>query len=71
MRTFGCSAYDHVDPEKRDKLDASAMKCYFIGYGYDLFGYRFWDDKSKKILRHCDMTFHEFVVYKDREQKVL
>ena len=47
------------------------MKCYFISYDSDLFGYRFWDDKNIKILRHCDMTFDEFFLCKDREQKVL
>ena len=57
LRTFCCTAYVHVDPEKRDKLDAKAVKCYFIGYGSYLFGYRFWDDKNRKILRHCDVTF--------------
>ncbi|XP_069152073.1 uncharacterized protein [Solanum lycopersicum] len=31
----------------------------------------FWDDKNKKILRHCDVAFDESVLYKDREQKVL
>ena len=31
-------AYVHVDPEKRDKLNVKAVKCYFIGYGCDLFG---------------------------------
>ena len=56
--------------KKRDKLDAKALKCCFIRYGSDLFGYRFWDDKNKKILRHCDVTFDESVLYKDREQKV-
>ena len=71
LRTFGCTAYVHVDPEKRDKLDAKVVKCYFIGYGSDLFGYRFWDDKNKKIQRHCDVTFDESVLYKDREKKVL
>ena len=71
LRTFSCTAYVHVDPEKKDKLDAKAVKCYFIGYGFDLFGYRCWDDKNKKILRHCDVTFDEYVLYKDREQKVL
>ena len=71
MRTFGCIAYVHFDPEKRDKLDAKIVKYYFICYGSDLFGYRFWDDKNRKILRHCDMTFDESVLYKDREQKVL
>ena len=57
--------------KKKDKLDAKAVKCYFIGYGSDLFGYRFWDDKNRKILRYCDVTFDESVLYKDREQKVL
>ena len=47
------------------------MKCYFIGYGSDLFGYRLWDDNNRKILRHCDVKFDESVMYKDREQKVL
>ena len=27
LRTFGCTAYVHVDLEKRDKLDAKAVKC--------------------------------------------
>ena len=71
LRTFGCTSYVHVDQEKRDKLDAKAVKCYFIVFGSDLFGYMFWDDKNRKILRHCDVTFAEFVLYKDRGQKVL
>ena len=71
FRTIGCTSYVHVDPEKRDKFDDKAVKCYFIGYGSDLFGYRFWDDKNRKILRHCDMTFDESVLYKDKEQKVV
>ena len=50
LRPFGCIAYVHVNPEMRDRLDAKAVKCYFIGYGFDLFGYRFWDDKNRKIL---------------------
>ena len=71
MRNFGFTAYVHVDPVKRDKLDAKAVTCYFIGYGSYLFDYRFWDVKNRKILRHCDVTFDESVLYKDREQKVL
>ena len=57
LRTFGCTTYFHVDFEKRDKLDAKVVKCYFIGYDFDMFGYKFWDDKNRKILRHCDVTF--------------
>ena len=32
LRTIGCTVYVHVDLEKRDKLDAKAVKYYFIGY---------------------------------------
>lgn len=39
-------------------------------YGSDIFGYKFWDDRNKKILRHSDVTFDENVLYKDREQMV-
>ena len=68
LRTFGCTVYVHVILEKRDKLNAKAVKCYFIGYDFDMFGYRFWDDKNRKILRHCDVTFDEKVLYKDKEK---
>ena len=27
LRTFGCTAYVHVNPERSDKLDAEAVKC--------------------------------------------
>ena len=68
LRTFGCTTYVHVDLEKRDKLDAKAVKCYFIGYDSDMFGYRFWDDKNRKIIRHCDVTFDVHVLYKNKEK---
>ena len=48
LRTFGCIAYVHVDPEKTDKLDAKAVKCYFIGYGSDLFGHGFGMTRIKR-----------------------
>ena len=64
-------AYVHVDPKKRDKLDVKAVKCYSIGYVSDLFCYRFWDYKNRKILRHYDVRFDESVLYKDIEKKVL
>ena len=62
LEDFGCTDYVHVNPEKRDKIDAKTVKCCFIGYGSDLFGCRFWDDKNRNILRHCDVTFDESVL---------
>ena len=68
LRTFGCTAYVHLDPKKRDNLDAKTVKCCFIGYGSDMFRYRFGDDKNRKILRHCDVIFDENIQYKDKEK---
>ena len=45
------TVYIRVDPEKSDKLDVESMKCYLIGYDSDIFGYKFWDVKNKRILR--------------------
>uniref|UniRef100_A0A803MVY2 LOB domain-containing protein n=1 Tax=Chenopodium quinoa TaxID=63459 RepID=A0A803MVY2_CHEQI len=63
LKTFGCVAY--LQSEKRDKLDPKAIKCYFIGYGCEKYGYRLWDPKNRKIVRHCDITFDESSLYKD------
>ena len=69
LRTFRCTTYVCVDPEKSNKLDAEPVKYYLIGYGSDMFGYKFWDDKNRKFMRHCDVTFDENVHYKDKEKK--
>lgn len=66
LKFFGCVAYVHVNSNDRDKLDPKAKKCFFIGYGDDNFGYRFWDDQNRKILRHMNVTFNENVMYKDK-----
>ena len=41
LRIFGCVSYILTDSNSRDKLDPKARKCYFIGYGSDMYGYRF------------------------------
>ena len=69
LRTFVCTAYVRVYPEKSDKFDAEPVKCYLIGYDSDMFKYKSWDVKNKRILRHCGVTFDENVLYKDKENK--
>ena len=59
--------YGNVDPEKRDKLDVKVVKYYFISYCSDLFKYKFWDDRNRKMMRHCDITFDGNVIYKKKE----
>ncbi|KAL2243395.1 UNVERIFIED_CONTAM: Retrovirus-related Pol polyprotein from transposon TNT 1-94 [Sesamum indicum] len=68
LRTFGCSAY--ILNDDRTKLDAKSIKCTFIGYGTDEFGYRFWDDQSRTIIRSRNVIFNEDVMYNDRKTEI-
>lgn len=67
LKVFGCVAYVHISDQVRGKLDPKSLRCTFIGYGGDEFGYRFWDDKNKKVIRSRDVIFNERVMYKDRD----
>jgi hypothetical protein len=40
LKVFGCIAYVHISDHARGKLDPKSLKCTFIGYGGDEFGYR-------------------------------
>jgi hypothetical protein len=66
LKVFGCTAYVHISDHARGKLDPKSLKCTFIGYGGDEFGYRLWDDQNKKIIRSRDVIFNEKLMYKDR-----
>ncbi|CAO2827530.1 unnamed protein product [Amaranthus hypochondriacus] len=68
LKVFGCVAYVHISDQGRNKLDPKSKVCTFIGYGEDEFGYRIWDDESKKIIRSRDVIFNERVMYKDRHK---
>ena len=49
-----------------NKLDAKSKICFFIGYGDEKFGYRFWDEQNKKIIRSRNVIFNEQVMYKNK-----
>ena len=38
---------------------------FFIGYSDGKFGYRFWDEQNRKIIRSRNVIFNEQVMYKD------
>ena len=38
--------------------------------GKEKFGYRFWDEQSRKIIRSRNVIFNEKVMYKDRSTVV-
>ncbi|KAI3764834.1 hypothetical protein L2E82_14851 [Cichorium intybus] len=65
LKVFGCVSYVKVKDSERDKLEAKARKCTFIGYGLDDMGYRFWDNQNKRVIRSRDVVFNENVLYKD------
>ena len=44
LKVFGCVAYVHIDSNAHSKLDANPKICFFIGYGDEKSGYRFWDE---------------------------
>jgi len=66
LKVFGCVSYVHIDSDARNKLDVKSKKCFFISYGDKEFGFRFWDDQNRKIIRSRNVIFNEKVLYKDR-----
>ena len=71
LRTFGYTVDVRVCQEKSDKLDVEVVKCYFIGYGSNMFEYMFWDDKNRKVPRHCYMSFDENICIRTKRTKIL
>ncbi|RVW24492.1 Retrovirus-related Pol polyprotein from transposon TNT 1-94 [Vitis vinifera] len=65
LKVFGCVSYVHIDSDARSKLDAKSKICFFIGYGDEKFGYRFWDEQNRKIIRSRNVIFNEQVMYKE------
>ena len=65
LKIFDCVSYVHIDYDARSKLDAKSKICFFIGYGDEKFGYRFWDEQNRKIIKSQTVIFNEQVMYKD------
>ena len=40
LKLFGCTAFVHVHPQNRGKLDARALKCIFVDYSTNQKGYK-------------------------------
>ena len=70
LKGFGCVSYVHIDYDACSKLDAKSKICFFIGYGDEKFGYSFWDEQNRKIIRNRNVIFNEQVMYKDRSTVV-
>ena len=70
LKVFCCIFYVHIDFDTCSKLDAKSKICFFIGYGDEKFGYKFWDEQNRKIIRSRNVIFNEQVIYKDRSTVV-
>ena len=59
LRVFRCTAFVHVHSQHRDKLDARAIKCVFLGYSSTQKGYKCYNPSAKKFYISADITFTE------------
>ena len=71
LKVFGCVSYVHIDSVARSKLNAKSKICFFITYGDEKFGYQFWDEQNRKIIRSRNVIFNKQVMYKDKSTIVL
>ena len=59
LRVFGCCVYVKVPDEKRQKLDAKAMKGIFVGYPDGSKGYKVYLPDTRRMVRSRDVKFLE------------
>ena len=44
---------------------------FFISYGDEKFGHKFWDEQNRKIIKSRNVIFNEQIMYKDKSTVVL
>ena len=59
LREFGCECYAHIPKDERKKLDPTARKCIFLGYGDSTKAYRLYDDERGRVIHSRDVRFVE------------
>lgn len=59
LRAPMCDAWVHVPKADRQKLDAKAVVCVFLGYNHDDHGYRLFNVATRKVIHSRDVTFDE------------
>eukprot|EP00253_Pinus_taeda_P023266 PITA_23266 len=69
LKIFGCKPFVHIPKENRTKLDDKSIKCIFLGYANEDFGYRLWDPVKHKIIRSRDVIFNESEMFKRTEHE--
>lgn len=59
LKSFGCTAFVHIPPQFRSKLDPQSIKCIFLGYSPNQKGYKCYSPTTKRIYNSMDVTFFE------------
>ncbi|POM60817.1 Transposon Polyprotein integrase [Phytophthora palmivora] len=59
IKVFGCSGYVHITEQYRDKLDARARLCMYLGVPDHKKGYRLMDINTHTIVYSRDVIFKE------------
>jgi hypothetical protein len=59
LRIFGCKDFAHFPKENKNKLDAKAIKCIFIGHCLEFKAYKLFDPYTHKVFASRDVIFHE------------
>ena len=61
MRVYGSAAYSVIPKDMRQKLDAKACKCIFLGCSNNRKGYRLYDQSIHKVIHSRYVRFDESV----------
>lgn len=59
LKVFGCTAYSHIPPAERKKLDQKAKRMVFVGYSKNPKGYRLFDVTNERVITRRDVAFNE------------